>query len=84
MSYGLSSHPPLMAMYSFWQPQIISQSGLRPFKRELGAKQIVDFIRTHLIYKYGVPYKIIADKALYFKNQNDDKLTKKYKFRPNF
>ena len=52
--------------------------------REVGAKQIADFIRTHLIYRYGVAYKIISDKALYFKNQMMVRLTKKYKFRPKF
>ena len=35
--------------------------------REVGVKQVTDFIRTHLIYRYGVLYKIISDNALYFK-----------------
>jgi len=52
--------------------------------REVGAKQVTDFIRTHLIYQYGVPYKIISDNALYFKNQVMIRLAEKYKFRHNF
>jgi len=52
--------------------------------REVGAKQVADFIRTHLIYRYGVPYKIISDNSLYFKNQVMIKLAEKYKFRHSF
>jgi len=46
-------------------------------QREVGAKQVTDFIRTHLINRYGVPHKIISDKALYFKNQVMIRLTEK-------
>jgi len=52
--------------------------------RELGAKQVTDFIRTYLIYRYGVPHKIISDNALYFKNQVMIRLAEKYKFRHSF
>jgi len=52
--------------------------------REMGAKQVADFIRTHLIYRYGVPYKIISDNALYFENQVMIRLVEKYKFRHSF
>jgi len=52
--------------------------------KEVGAKQVADFIRTYLIYRYGVPYKIISDNALYFKNQVMIKLAEKYKFRHSF
>ena len=52
--------------------------------REVGAKQVADFIRTHLIYRYGVPYKIISDNALYFKSQVMIKLVEKYKFKHSF
>jgi len=52
--------------------------------REVGAKQVADFIRIHLIYRYGVPYKIILDNALYFKNQIMIRLVEKYKFRHSF
>ena len=52
--------------------------------REVGAKQVADFIRTHLMYQYGAPYKIISDNALYFKNQMMIRLAEKYKFRHSF
>jgi len=52
--------------------------------REVGVKQVADFIRTHLIYRYGVPHKIISDNALYFKNQVMIRLAEKYKFRHDF
>jgi len=52
--------------------------------REVGAKQVVDFIRTYLIYRYGVPYKIISDNALYFENQVMIRLVEKCKFKHSF
>ena len=52
--------------------------------RELGAKQVADFIRTYLIYWYEVLYKIISDNVLCFKNQVMMKLAEKYKFRHSF
>jgi len=48
------------------------------------AKQVVDFIRTYLIYKCGVSYKIISDNALYFKNQVTIRLAENYKFKQSF
>ena len=52
--------------------------------KEVGAKQVADFIRTHLIYRYGVPYRIISENALYFKNQVMIRFVEKYKFRHSF
>jgi len=52
--------------------------------REVGTKQVTDFIRTHLIYRYEVPHKIMSDNALYFKNQVMIRLVEKYKFRHSF
>ena len=52
--------------------------------KEVRAKQVADFIKTYLIYRYGVPYKIISDNALYFKNQVMIRLAEKYKFRYSF
>ena len=50
----------------------------------MGAKQVADFIRTYLIYRYGVPHNIISDNALYFKNQAMIRLVEKYKCRHSF
>jgi len=53
------------------------------FKKS-GAKQVIDFIVTHLIYKYGVSYKIISGDASTLKSQVMIRLVEKYKFRHNF
>jgi len=50
----------------------------------VGAKQVTDFIGTHLIYRYGVLHKIISGNALYFKNQVRIRLAEKYKFSHRF
>ena len=34
--------------------------------RKVEAKQVADFFKIHLIYKYGIPQKIIPDNVLYF------------------
>ena len=52
--------------------------------KEVGAKQVADFIRTYLTYRYGVPHKIISDKTFWFKNQAMTRLVEKYKFRHSF
>ena len=52
--------------------------------REVMAKQVANFIRTNLIYRYGDLHKIILDNALYFKNQVMIRLTEKYKFKHSF
>ena len=49
--------------------------------KEVRALDVVNFIKNHIIYRYGVPSKIIYDNALYFKNQSMWKLIEKYKFR---
>jgi len=52
--------------------------------REVGAKQVADFMKTHLIHIYRVPYKIISGNVLYFKNQVIIRLANEYKFRHSF
>ena len=52
--------------------------------KEVGAKEVANFIRTHLIYRYGVPSKIISENALYFKNQMLVKLSEKFGFKHSF
>jgi len=52
--------------------------------REVGEKQVANFIRINVLYRYGVPYKIISDNTLYFKNQVTIRLAEKYKFRHSF
>jgi len=52
--------------------------------REVTLKQVANFIRTHLVYKYVFLYKIILDNVLYFKYQAVIRLVEKYKFIHNF
>ena len=35
--------------------------------KEVRSEDVARFIRNHIIYRYGVPSKIISDHALYFK-----------------
>ncbi|XP_020424450.1 uncharacterized protein LOC109950311 [Prunus persica] len=52
--------------------------------KEVRADNVTNFIRNHIIYRYGVPSKIISDNALYFKCKSMTKLCEKYKFRHSF
>ncbi|XP_021822181.1 uncharacterized protein LOC110763657 [Prunus avium] len=49
--------------------------------KEVRADNVTNFIRNHIIYRYGVPSKIIYDNALYFKCKSMTKLCEKYKFQ---
>ncbi|KAL6291692.1 hypothetical protein ACE6H2_009202 [Prunus campanulata] len=48
------------------------------------ADDVANFIRTHIIHRYGVPSKIISDNALYFKCKTMVKLCDKYNIRHSF
>ncbi|KAL8167653.1 hypothetical protein V2J09_009152 [Rumex salicifolius] len=48
------------------------------------AKEVVNFVRIHLIYRYGVPSKIISENALYFRNQLLVKQAEKFGFKHTF
>lgn len=50
----------------------------------LKADDVANFIRTHIIHRYGVPSKIISDNALYFKYKTMVKLCDKYNIRHSF
>ncbi|KAI5316649.1 hypothetical protein L3X38_036356 [Prunus dulcis] len=52
--------------------------------KEVRADDVTNFIRNHIIYRYGVPSKIISDNALYFKCKSMTKLCEKYKFQHSF
>jgi len=68
----------LVATYYFWNWVEAISLG------EVGAKQIADFITTHIIYRYGLPYKSILDNTLHIKNQIMIRLAEKYKFKHRF
>ncbi|KAL0352399.1 UNVERIFIED_CONTAM: hypothetical protein Scaly_1628600 [Sesamum calycinum] len=51
-----------------------------PFK-EVKKENVADFIRTHIIYCYGVPRHIIIDNGKPFCNSLIDKLCQKFGFK---
>ena len=48
--------------------------------REVKKENVVDFIRTHIIYRYGVPKRIISDNGTPFFNKVMTSLCEKFKF----
>ncbi|KAL0368038.1 UNVERIFIED_CONTAM: hypothetical protein Scaly_1022700 [Sesamum calycinum] len=49
--------------------------------KEVKKENVVDFIRTHIIYRYGVPRYIITDNEKPFCNSLIDKLCQKFDFK---
>jgi len=48
--------------------------------KEVEKENVVDFIRTHIIYRYGVPQYIITDNGKPFFNKLMTSLNEKFKF----
>ncbi|XP_021717931.1 uncharacterized protein LOC110685714 [Chenopodium quinoa] len=48
--------------------------------REVKKENVVDFIRTHIIYRYGVPQRIVTDNGKTFVNNLMNNLFQKFKF----
>ncbi|XP_050938835.1 uncharacterized protein LOC127148682 [Cucumis melo] len=42
---------------------------------------MVNFIRTHIIYRYGIPHQIVIDNGRQFSNNMIDKLCETFKFK---
>ena len=49
--------------------------------REAKKENIVSFVRTHIIYRYGIPHRIVTDNGRQFVNSLMDKLCEKFKFK---
>ncbi|KAL0396267.1 UNVERIFIED_CONTAM: hypothetical protein Scaly_0075100 [Sesamum calycinum] len=49
--------------------------------KEVKKENVADFIRTHIIYRYGVPRYIITDNRKPFCNSLIDKLCQKFGFK---
>ncbi|XP_038901254.1 uncharacterized protein LOC120088202 [Benincasa hispida] len=49
--------------------------------REAKKENVVDFIRTHIIYQYGIPHWIVTDNGRQFSNSLMDRLCEKFKFK---
>ncbi|KAA0050120.1 uncharacterized protein E6C27_scaffold675G001370 [Cucumis melo var. makuwa] len=49
--------------------------------REAKKENIVNFVQTHIIYKYGIPHHIVTDNGRQFANTLMDKLCEKFNFK---
>ncbi|KAA0054387.1 uncharacterized protein E5676_scaffold2750G00040 [Cucumis melo var. makuwa] len=49
--------------------------------REAKKVNVAKFIRTHIIYRYGIPHRIMTDNRRQFSNSMIDKLCEKFKFK---
>ncbi|XP_050944077.1 uncharacterized protein LOC103493258 [Cucumis melo] len=49
--------------------------------REAKKDNIVNFVRTHIIYRYGIPHRIVTDNGRQFNNTFMDKLCEKFNFK---
>ncbi|TYK16512.1 uncharacterized protein E5676_scaffold21G003210 [Cucumis melo var. makuwa] len=49
--------------------------------REAKKDNIVNFVRTHIIYRYSIPHRIVTDNGRQFNNTFMDKLCEKFNFK---
>ncbi|KAA0059013.1 uncharacterized protein E6C27_scaffold233G00330 [Cucumis melo var. makuwa] len=49
--------------------------------REAKKENVANFIRTHIIYRYGIPHRIVTNNGRQFSNSMKDKLCEKFKFK---
>ncbi|XP_020266913.1 protein NYNRIN-like [Asparagus officinalis] len=54
-----------------------------PLKETRGV-DVVNFVRTHLIYRFGIPARIISDNGTPFKNQDMQRLCAKFHIKHYF
>jgi len=52
--------------------------------KEVKAENVENFIRTNLIYRFGVPARIISDNGTNFKNRQIEKMCAKFKIKHHF
>jgi len=48
--------------------------------REVKTESVIDFVRTHIIYRYGIPQYIISESGKPFVNKLVNDLCEKFKF----
>ncbi|KAA0042180.1 uncharacterized protein E6C27_scaffold67G006740 [Cucumis melo var. makuwa] len=49
--------------------------------REAKKENMANFVRTHIIYRYGIPHRILTNNGRQFSNSMIDKLCEKFKFK---
>ena len=52
--------------------------------KEVKAENVEDFIRTNLIYRFGVPARMMSDNGPSFKNRQIEKMCAKFKIKHHF
>ncbi|MGV7988762.1 integrase, partial [Mycobacterium kansasii] len=52
--------------------------------RNVREKEVVDFIRHAIIYRHGIPKKIVTDNGTPFKNRGMEKMCQKFSIRHSF
>nr|XP_027086462.1 uncharacterized protein LOC113708191 [Coffea arabica] len=71
----------LADMFLFWRDDYFSKWAEAIPLREVKKENVVDFIRLHIIYRYGVPRYIITDNGKPFCNVAMNKLCEKFHFK---
>ncbi|XP_038904531.1 uncharacterized protein LOC120090910 [Benincasa hispida] len=74
-SAGHSYHS--IGNYDYFSKGRLEVIALREAKKE----DMVDFIRIHIIYRYGIPHKIVTDNGRQFSYSMINRLCEKLKFR---
>ncbi|XP_038904469.1 protein NYNRIN-like [Benincasa hispida] len=49
--------------------------------KEAKKENVMDFIHTHIIYRYGIPHRIVTDNGRRFSNSLMDRLCENFKFK---
>ncbi|KAK4400664.1 hypothetical protein Sango_1172500 [Sesamum angolense] len=85
-AWGLDIVGPLMKssgghLYILAATDYFSKWAEAVYLKEVKKENIADFIRTHIIYRYGVPRHIITDNGKSFCNSLIDKLCQKFGFK---
>ena len=52
--------------------------------KEVKAENVEDFIRTNLIYRFGVPGRMISDNGPSYKNRQIERMCTKFKIKHHF
>lgn len=48
------------------------------------SSKIIDFIDTHIVYRFGIPHRILIDNGMCFKNHHVKSLCKSYQIQHSF
>ncbi|KAA0037264.1 uncharacterized protein E5676_scaffold702G00060 [Cucumis melo var. makuwa] len=75
-SKSLAGHSYILAVIDYFS-KWVEAIPLREVKKE----NVANFIRTHIIYRYGIPHRIVTYNGRQLSNSMIDKLCEKFKFK---